>query len=193
MYKHADFNTLVVYEGAKGERAKSGSFFVPTKGQTLSHIASMAYGSGKLAKVLIINASAYNRKFNVYRTSSSNCSSKAVNSDLALSQKSWNDGAWLAVCAPFPIIWIPTEASLEPEDLSTGGVPDMPKLGVGIPGLLNLNPTKPEPAVTVTKPPSDSSKPVDEQKAGFPWWLGAIGAVLAIGGLLVIKTDKSKR
>jgi len=126
-------------QGVVNEKARAGYFFVVTPGLNLSKIANQAYGVGTLQYALKINKSAWNRANCAYRRSSSNCNSPRVDSNLALRQNHFGDGAWLALCprdtqawaqdlgAILPVIWVPGPNGEEPEDYvgPADGLPDV--------------------------------------------------------------------
>jgi len=207
MIKHPQYTSLNIYFGSKGEKARAGAFYVPTKGQTLSTIARAAYGSGKLASVLKINRSLWNIHNCVYRISSSRCTSAKVTGAKAITHNNWNDGAWLALCPKdrndlaisrgfaYPVIWIPTTDGKEPKDF---GESFTPGVGVG----LGIGTGDGGGATVITSPGiglgtgTGNGEPVEEtpemQKAGFPLW-GIALAALGLGGAFIYYSVKKRK
>lgn len=74
-FQHPSYPHLLVVDGQAGEVTKAGAFYRPKKtGETLSWLASRAYGSGAYAYYQIINQSPWNRANCVRGSSSSDCS-----------------------------------------------------------------------------------------------------------------------
>lgn len=139
------------------DQAVAGTFYIPHSGDTLSHIALRAYGSGKLAQVQRINRSKWNRANCVYRQSSTKCTSAKANSAVAMGSGGWNVKAWLALCPPdrnklgdqlgtmYPIIWIPDAQGSEPT-------------------------------------PAPRKEPeLEVKQASFPWWMTLIIGTVGVG------------
>lgn len=222
---HSFYSYLKIYDGGVGERPTSGAFYVPKYGDTLSKISSKAYGMAvsTLTGVHWINRSLWNRKaakkgaFH-YRANSLSCTAKIVNPDLALTTKGYEEGAWLALCPPYPLFWIPGTKDQLPEDLAPLDDPPSP------PGFTIVLPPKPgvrKKAETRTKPPVRSTRlapgprstspyyqgqgtqpegvaaptapPVAEAGigVGIPWWAWVGGAAL-IGGIAWFATRKKR-
>jgi hypothetical protein len=206
---HPTYGGLRIYEASKYEVARAGAFFVTRSGMTLSHIAKQAYGDGKLGATLRINKSQWNRENCVYRLSSTSCKSKVVAGILALSQSTWDSGAWLALCPGdknalatqlalgYPVIWVPTVDGKEPWDfavtpiptspIGTVKMPDLSKLIPGIKGALPGLGDEDEPE----KPGEPEPEP-EPIKAGFPWWVAVIVAGTIIGTALYVNREGKK-
>jgi len=211
-FPHPNFPGLVIIVG--DATPQQGSFYATKPGRTLSHIANLAYGNGKLTNVLRINNTAWNRANCVYRKTSTSCYSSIVSGHLAAQQKAGNPGAWLSMCqkdknpiamavgSQYQVVWIPTLSDEQPSDL------------VLAPPVTPRTPYEPDPGVSFIKPPTNTIKipvtsrvPVDDSrggssgggddgaidsgrpvtvKAGFPMWLGIGLGVLALGAVVVI-------
>lgn len=191
------------YEGLSiyvAEKPIAGSFYCPKSSDTLSYIANWAYGAGTLPLVLRINKSAWNRANCVYRKNSTKCSSSKVPSALALSQNSFADGAWLALCQSdkqswaaslglnYPVFWVPGPNGEEPEDLATK--PQVPIPGVvftpGVPGAGTavFTPGVTDVPGTAEFTPGfvDDVPGVESEKSYLPWIIGGALLLAAAGG-----------
>jgi hypothetical protein len=180
-----------------GEKAQAGAWYVPTSGQTLSHIANQAYGVGALPMVLKIDKSLWNRANLIYRKTSANCYSQQVDSGLALSQSSFAAGAWIALCQQdtpswavamgfnFPPVWLPPAGTDEqPGDLVGGGGPGY-----------QFQPVVPGPADDSRLAPPGGPQPEQQPKGGFKWWHGALigGSIVVVGGIVWAASDRKKK
>ncbi len=154
IFDHPNYPGLRVY--ASGEKAHAGAFFSTIQGKVLSKIAAEAYGDGKLNPTLRINNSKWNQLNCIYRSTSGNCNSAIVPGSQAEKQKTWNPGAWLALCPKdknelalsmgltYQVIWVPTVDGLEPGDLVIKVPEKVPAktplpgtgLTIGIPGVV---------------------------------------------------------
>lgn len=115
--KHPDYPNLDVLMGAAGELPRAGAFYAVKKDDTLIKIAKHAYGVGNLAIAMRINKSEWNKTHCIYREDSLKCTSKKVDPSKG----------WLALCPPYPIIWIPSDQYPEPTLLpDVPGLPDLP-------------------------------------------------------------------
>lgn len=144
--KHPVYKSLdIIVAQSSSDKAVAGAFYVPVYGDTLSQLSVDAYGMITFSNVMLINKSKYNREHCIYRASSSNCGSKKVSGNLALSQTSYSDGAWLSLCnvdkagldglgtslgTAYQVLWIPTQDGLEPGDLddTSGGIEEGGKI-----------------------------------------------------------------
>ena len=216
-FPHPKYPGLVIIVG--DAKPQLGSFYATKPERVLSHIANLAYGSGKLTNVLRINNTAWNRDNCIYRATSTSCYSKIVSGQLALQQKTWDHGAWLSMCqrdknpaaltvgSQYQVVWIPPLDDAQPEDLALAPLAPPSKFVKPDPGVSFMKP--PQGRVTSPTLPSipigvgdgtiDSGSPSPIDKAGFPWWLGIGLAVIALGGVIVIggggfdKKKKKKR
>lgn len=132
-FPHSYYDYLDVYDGALGEKPRAGAFYIPKYGDTLSKISNRAYGGmiSTLAGVQWINRSKWNRdaaKADAfrYRRTSTSCKSKIVNPDIALTTQGYKPGAWLALCPPYPLLWVPGKEGELPEHLAPPGEPPKP-------------------------------------------------------------------
>jgi len=220
-FPHPKYPGLVIIVG--DAKPQLGSFYATKPGRVLSHIAKLAYGSGKLNNVLRINNTAGNRANCVYRESSTNCFSPTASGQAALNQRTWNPGAWLSFCqkdknpaalsvgSQYQVIWIPPLDDAQPEDLALAplapprsptepdpGVSFMkpPRGAVTVPALPGVPVDDGRGGVDIGDRPVDSGSPVPIKKAGFPWWLGVGLGIIALGGVVVIGGggfDKNKK
>jgi hypothetical protein len=187
------------YEGLSiyvGEKPIAGSFYCPKAGDALSFIANWAYCVGSLPLVLRINKSVWNRANCVYRKKSTSCSAEKVSSALALSQNSFSDGAWLALCQVdkqewakslglnYPVIWVPGPGGEEPEDLEL-----KPKFE---PPTASFTPGDPGTGTVVISDPGGPSMETgifdegteeggEAEGSWVPWAIG-LGVLLLVGG-----------
>jgi hypothetical protein len=213
--QHPYYTYLSVYYGEQGESPRKSAFYVPKYGDNLSKVASSAYGlfTSTLTGVQRINRSLWNiqaaeaNAFN-YRQNSISCKSKVVDPRRALTTQGYNDGAWLALCPPYPLFWIPGSDGEMPEDLAPPDAPiktifkapPSPKATFKAPGAKTTI-TAPK-ATFVGKPGAGSPytqapakagpTQITVAKAGFsPWWLLLLLA--AGGGYLWYRSRKKKR
>lgn len=209
-YPHPNYLGLVINVGGT---PVPGSFYVTIPGRTLSHIAKLAYGNGKLANTLRINNTAWNRDNCVYRKSSTSCWATIVAGGNALNQNTWADGTWLSLCqkdknasalaigSQYQVMWIPTVDNKQPSDLVSAPPPPVraappPPLTVKL-----ITPRGPTPGIftPIDDGGSDGSRdggsgtPVVIKKAGFPLWLGIGAGILLLGGLFVAAKKKKKK
>lgn len=197
--KHPDYVSLpVLVAESASDKAQAGKFFVTYSGKYLSHIAKDAYGSGTVFSLWQINKSAYNKANCIYRYSSSSCSSPIVPGSEVSDAPSWSAKTWLSLCnadkngvggnglggelgVSYQVIWVPLEGK-EPWDLEIPGVLETPETP-GTPGIIN----KPSPPSTITTPivpgTPEEEEVVVPEKAGLPWWLGAL---LGLGALTTV-------
>lgn len=216
--KHPYYDYLYVYYGEQGEKPRPGAFYVPKYGDNLSKVANAAYGllSSTLSGVQRINKSLWNieaaeaNAFN-YRRNSTSCKVKVVNPRLALTTTGYNDGAWLALCPPYPLFWIPSKDGEMPEDLAPPDTPIKtvlaPKKGPSAtfktPGTLTqISAPKatfvggPGPSSPYTQQPAKSGlvtkRTPGMATAGFSGWL-LLALLLAGGGAYLWYRKKKKK
>jgi len=213
---HSYYSYLKIYNGSVGESPRKGAFYIPKHGEALTRIAKQAYGfvTSTLAGVQMINRSAWNRNAAKqgafkYRVTSTSCKSKMANPDNALTTQGYNKGAWLALCPPYPLFWIPAKAGQMPEDLAP---PDAPP---GPPGATFKAPPKSRGGRVTTKkragvkttrqsPGPGTQSPYYQGQGtsgsrktalagvGSPWMLLAL-ALLAAGGYVWYRRRNKKK
>ena len=214
---HSYYSYLQIYNGGQGEKPHRGAFYIPKYGDTLSGISKSAYGffTSTLSGVQWINRSAWNRSAAKqgafkYRKTSISCKAKVVNPDNALTTQGYNDGAWLALCPPYPLFWIPETEGQMPEDLAPpDDPPGPPGMTIVIPpkkrGGSTTTRTKPPMTKTRTAPGPSSGSPYNqEQGTGptmvslasvggpFPWW-ALLGIAAGVGVFAWLKSRKKKK
>lgn len=217
---HPEYETLDVYVAQSiADSPVPGSFFVTAYTVPLSDVAAKAYGSGSITPTLRINKSKYNQTHCIYRRESAKCFSPKVNSSIAATQTGWGPGAWLSLCnvdkngqgnlgygsllgVPYQVIWVPTTDGKEPWDLEPPEDKDLP--------VEKKTPSTPDfdariPDIDIDLPDVDVYVPGDDdgggggepqpepKKAGFPWWLGALLGLAAVGGMIRFALVGKKR
>jgi hypothetical protein len=215
---HNYYSYLLIYNGGSGEKPHSAAFYIPKYGDTLTGISKASYGflTSTLGGVQRINRSQWNRSAAKqgafkYRRNSTSCKSKIVDPDIALTTQGYSDGAWLALCPPYPLIWIPETDGQMPEDLAPPSEPPGP------PGMTLVLPpkTRGDRAKTVRKPapkktreapgpgptsPYYQGQGTQPQRVelasmggGIPWWIWLLLAAGAVGGYAWHRSRKKKR
>lgn len=174
---HPDFPGIQIYYAGAGEMPHQGAFYVPKYGDTLSGIALKAYGSGKYIAWRLINMSAWNRVNCTYRESSTRCKAPIV-----------AVGGFLALCLPYPTIWIP-DFTTQDEPIGTG--PARPLVTPGaLPGR-EVEPEYMEPRYGEPRyeepgyeelPENGAEVPVAPSDEGIPWWWYLVGAGVLVAG-----------
>jgi hypothetical protein len=205
---------LPIYDGAKGEAPRKGAFYHPGKGENLSRIAKAVYGDSSAWKN--INMNAWNRDNLVYRADSATCVSPKRDSALAMNTLSPTPGAksaYIALCPrdaspytqafgfEYPVLWLPDPAGMivpskpsnQPKQVIDRGqikitIPTTPQGGGGddvvVPGG-DDDPSAPD----IYNPPK---KTVPAEAGMSPWLLVGFG-VVALVGLLMMKSKKGKK
>jgi len=131
-YSHPQFSHLMVYTDAP----RAGAFYQVKKGDTLSSLGKKAYGSS--AGWRTINLSKYNSTFK-----------RIADSRYCSSAKVAYPKGYIALCKPYPLIWIPTANKSEPQEKQ------IPK------SVVDVTPADPTPT-TPTVPTDDGIKPTPE-------------------------------
>lgn len=180
----------------------AGQFYQVQKKDTLTKIAKRAYGSGTLKWWSIINLSAYNSQF-TRRKKSTKCKAPL---------REYPEG-YLALCPPYPIIWIPPKEGGEPRPgMTPKKVPKQSPIGPIVGPLIKPNatikakqfPATVKSALRPSRTPAGASTatvaavaaatttkvreglyqaPSKEETGGISDW---IGPILLIGGIGIV-------
>lgn len=199
-YPHPQYDNLVIYE----DLPRPGAFYQVTRNDgSLSSLAKKAYGSGTIQWWSLINKSQYNSKF-IRRADSGSCKSAKV----------VYPKGYIAMCKPYPLLWIPTREGDEPGAVAG---PNPPPITSEVQNLGEPNATmrvaKMPPGVLSAYSPkltSAASKialnmrtseammqsiespsiPPDLAKAGIPSWVGSFLLVAGISVAGIIFAQK---
>jgi len=194
-YPHPQFANLVVYE----DTPHAGAFYqVTSKDSSLSRLAKKAYGNGTRHWWGLINKSKYNSKF-VRRAESGACKSPKV---------AYPQG-YIAMCRPYPLLWIPSREGEEPHEVSVAipsapepvteevsrlGMPNATMHRLPLPSSV-LNAYSPQRTAMAARAALSTKMseamvqgvegppqiPQDLARAGMPQWLGSFLLVAGVG------------
>lgn len=207
--KHPDFPHIDVQVSSDGEAPHEGAFYAPKKNENLSGIATALIKMGRMQVarqydgVMLINNAKWNRTNCVYRESSTDCRSKKVTKGgyITICQSDANSTS-RALGLKYPVIWIPSSAYAEPEDVVTGPTvfmpvgkvlipnkkitPTLPKQ-LGLPGTIAQKEELPSYVYASGGTGAQAITPAPESSSTL-MWVGIIIAIAAAGGILYATT-----